>query len=131
MTLKPGLTGSATIVVGEEHTAEHMGSGRARVFASPAMIALMEAAAVDCVDGELADGQESLGVRLEVDHTAPTPVGLTVTARAELVAVDGRKLTFDVEAEDGRETIGKGRHVRVVVDSARFAQKLATKAPDT
>lgn len=127
MTLKPGLTGSATIVVGEQHTAEHMGSGRARVFASPAMIALMEAAAVDCVDGELADGQESLGVRLEVDHTAPTPVGLTVTARAELVAVDGRKLTFNVEAEDGREVIGKGRHVRVVVDSARFAQKLATK----
>jgi predicted thioesterase len=127
--LKPGLTGTATLVVGEEHTAPRVGSGRAPVLASPIMIALMEAAAVECVESRLADGQESLGVRLEVEHTSPTPVGLTVTATATLTAVDGRRHDFDVEARDGRDVIGKGRHTRLVVDSARFRAKVQAKRP--
>jgi fluoroacetyl-CoA thioesterase len=127
MTLKPGLLGTATMVVGEEHTAPRLGSGRAPVLATPMMIALMEAAAVDCVERLLADGQETLGVRLEVDHTAGTPVGLAVTATAELEEVDGRKLVFYVEARDAREIIGRGRHVRVIVDAARFRAKVAAK----
>jgi fluoroacetyl-CoA thioesterase len=128
MQLKPGLVGTATLVVGEEHTAPHLGSGRAPVLASPIMIALMEAAAVDCVERRLPDGQESLGVRVEVEHTAPTPVGLGVTATAELKEVNGRRLSFDVEARDDREVIGKGRHTRVIVDAERFRSKVRAKA---
>lgn len=128
MQLKPGLLGTATLVVGEEHTAPHLGSGRAPVFATPMMIALMEAAAVDCVERLLAEGQESLGVRIDVDHTAATPVGLAVTATAELKEVNGRKLAFYVEARDAREVIGKGHHERIVVDVERFRAKVRAKA---
>jgi predicted thioesterase len=127
MSLKPGLLGTATLVVGEEHTAPRLGSGRAPVLATPIMIALMEAAAIDCVERLLAEGQESLGVRIQVDHTAGTPVGLAVTATAELEEVDGRKLVFYVEARDAREVIGKGRHERVVVDAERFRAKVRAK----
>jgi len=128
MNLKPGLLGTATLVVGEEHTAPRLGSGRAPVLATPIMIALMEAAAVDCVERLLGEGQESLGVRIGVDHSAGTPVGLAVTATAELEEVDGRRLVFYVEARDAREIIGKGRHERVVVDSERFRAKVRAKA---
>jgi predicted thioesterase len=127
MHLKPGLVGTATLMVGEEHTAPRFGSGRAPVLASPAMIALMEAAAVDCVEWQLPEGQESLGIRIEADHIAATPVGMPVTATAQLREVDGRKLTFDVEARDARDLIGKGRHTRIVVDGERFRAKVQGK----
>jgi predicted thioesterase len=91
------------------------------------MVALMEAAAVDCVERLLGDGQESLGVRVDIDHTAGTPVGLAVTATAELKEIDGRKLRFLVEARDAREIIGKGRHERIVVDTERFRAKVRAK----
>jgi predicted thioesterase len=90
----------------------------------------MEAAAVDCIDARLPTGQESLGVRLDIEHIAPTPAGLTVTATAELVEIDGRTLTFKVEARDDRELVGRGRHVRVVVDAARFRAKAQSKLPN-
>lgn len=125
--LQPGLLGTATLVVGEEHTAPRLGSGRAPVLATPAMVALMEAAAVDCVERLLAEGEESLGVRLDVEHIAGTPAGMAVTATAELTEVSGRKLTFSVEARDAREVIGKGRHERIVVDAARFRAKVQAK----
>ncbi len=91
------------------------------------MVALMEAAAVACVEDQLDAGQETLGVHLDIEHIAATPVGLTVTATAELIERDGRKLLFKVEAHDQRELIGRGRHTRIIVDSARFRGKLATK----
>jgi fluoroacetyl-CoA thioesterase len=125
--LQPGRTGSATLVVGEAHTAPRVGSGRAPVLATPMMIALMEAAAVDCVEQALPSGHESLGVRIDVEHSAPTPVGMTVTATAELLEVSGRTLTFRVEARDDDAPIGKGRHTRVVVDAERFRAKVAAK----
>jgi predicted thioesterase len=128
MQLKPGLLGTATMVVGEAHTAPRLRSGRAPVLATSIMIALMEAAAVDCVEALLGEGQESLGTRIDVDHAAGTPIGLAVTATAELKEVSGRKLTFYVEARDAREVIGKGRHERVVVDAARFRAKVQAKA---
>lgn len=127
MSLKPGLLGTATMVVGEEHTAPRLGSGRAPVLATPIMVALMEAAAVDCVERLLGEGQESLGVRIDVDHKAATPVGLAVTATAELKEVSGRRLVFEVAARDAREIIGSGRHERVIVDAARFRAKVQTK----
>jgi predicted thioesterase len=115
--------------VREEHTAEKVGSGRAPVLATPAMIAVMEAAAVDCIERHLAENQESLGVRVDVEHVAPTPVGMTVTAMATLAHMDGRTATFDVEARDEAELIGKGRHVRVLVEKERFRAKVRAKSP--
>lgn len=125
--LVPGIAGTASWHVTPDRMAPQMGSGGAPVFASPSMIALMEAAAVDCVEKHLPDGHQSLGTHLDVQHVAATPEGLTVTATARLVAVDGRKLTFAVEAHDGVESIGKGTHTRVVVDTPRFLARLATK----
>jgi fluoroacetyl-CoA thioesterase len=101
------------------------------VLATPIMIALMEAAAVACVEPLVAgDGKETLGIHVDIEHTAPTPVGLTVTATATLAEVDGRKLVFDVEASDDKQVVGKGRHTRVIVDTERFRAKVLAKAPD-
>jgi fluoroacetyl-CoA thioesterase len=126
-TLQPGRIGTATLTVAEQHTAPKLGSGRAPVFASPAMVALIEAAAVACVEDQLAEGQETLGIHLDVEHIAATPAGLEVTATAELIEVAGRKLVFKVEARDAREPIGRGRHTRIIVDSGRFRAKVAAK----
>jgi predicted thioesterase len=127
--LQPGQVGTASLVVTEAHLAPALGSGRAPVFATPAMVALIEAAAVACVEDQLAQGQETLGIHIDVEHIAATPAGLTVTAMAELIEVSGRKLVFKVESRDGRELIGRGRHTRIVVDAARFRAKAAAKLP--
>lgn len=125
--IEVGMRGSAAVVVGDAHTAARLGSGRAPVFATPAMIALMEAAAVACADDSLKAGEETLGVHLDVEHIAPSPVGAEITATAELTAIDGRRLFFRVEARDGEQVIGRGTHTRVIVDSARFRAKLAAR----
>lgn len=127
--LAPGTEGQATTLVTDALTAPAVGSGRVDVYASPSMIALMEAAAVDCVERHLAPGQATLGVHLDVSHTAATPPGLSVTAKATLVAVDGRKLTFEIEARDTYEKIGTARHTRIIVDTKRFEAKVASKSP--
>ena len=127
--LTPGLKGTASTLVTQSRLAPAAGSGRAPVFASPMMIALMEGAAVDCVERLLPSGYESLGTHLDVSHSAPTPEGLTVTATAVLTSVEGRKLVFKVEAHDGVDLIGRGTHTRVVVDTARFMARLAAKSP--
>lgn len=123
-----GLAGRAALVVGDVHTAVAVGSGGVTALATPVMVTLMEAAAVDAVAGALPDGHQSVGVRLDVDHRAATPVGMRVEATAELVAVDGRTLTFKVAARDAVETIGEGTHVRAVIETARFDQRLTRKA---
>jgi predicted thioesterase len=122
--LHPGLKGSATIVVEAAHTAMHVGSGCEEVLATPVMIALMEAAAVDCVEHLLEAGTTSLGIRIAVDHVAPTPVGRTVTATAELTEIKGQRLFFRVTAEDGARPIGSGEHTRAVVSIEAFRQCL-------
>ena len=125
--LKPGLTGSADLVVGEEHTAPRVGSGRVHVLATPVMINLIEAAALAAAENLLPPGHQSLGIRLDVRHFAATPVGMRVTATVELVAVDGRTLAFRVEAHDEKEPIGDGTHERVVVNVERFAKRVQRK----
>lgn len=125
--IRAGLTGSASLVVADEHTAPRVGSGRVHVLATPVMINLMEAAALDAVEALLPEGHQSLGIRLNVDHHAATPVGMRVEAVARLVEVDGRTLRFEVEARDERETIGGGTHDRVVVNVARFDQRVQKK----
>ena len=125
--LTVGLAGAAELVIGEEHTAPFVGSGRVRVLATPVMINLMEAAALDAVEKLLPAGHQSLGIRLDVRHYAATPVGMRVSVTAELVKVDGRTLDFRVEARDEKEAIGDGLHQRVVVNVARFDQRVQRK----
>jgi len=125
--LKVGLSGSAELVVGEEHTAPRVGSGRVRVLATPVMINLIEAAALAAVEHLLAPGYQSLGTILDVRHIAATPVGMRVRASAEVVKIDGRTLAFRVEARDERELIGDGAHERVIVNVERFDKRVQEK----
>jgi predicted thioesterase len=127
-TLKPGLRGTVEIVVGIEHTAPHVGSGRVPVLATPVVINLLEAAALAAVEHLLPAGHQSLGTELNVRHFAATPVGMRVQAEAEVVAVDGRTLKFRVSARDEREPISDGTHERVIVNVARFDQRMERKA---
>jgi fluoroacetyl-CoA thioesterase len=123
-----GLTGEARVQVTQEVTAHHMGSGAVAVFATPQMVLLMERAAVNALAPYLGAGQQSVGTMVNVRHLAATPLGATVTARAELIAVDGRRLTFRVSAHDGTDLIGEGTHERALIDLARFEAKVAAKA---
>jgi predicted thioesterase len=126
--LKPGLKGWASLVVAAEHTAARIGSGRTAVLATPVLINLFEAAALDCCEGLLPAGHQSLGTHLDVRHIAATPVGMRVGAHAELVGVEKRTLRFSLVAHDERELIGDGTHARVVVLVARFDARVQTKA---
>jgi predicted thioesterase len=125
--LTTGLTGTAELVVGEEHTAPSIGSGKVRVLATPVMINLIEAAALAAVEHLLPAGYQSLGTHLDVHHVAATPVGMRVRATAEVVALDQRKISFRVEARDEQEVIGNGTHERVVVNVAKFDQRVQKK----
>ena len=126
--IEPGLVGEAMLIVEETHTAGYLGSGGVEVLATPVMIALMEDAARTSVDSKLEQGQMSVGVNLNVSHLAATPVGMRVTARAELAAVKGRKLTFKVEAHDEKEKIGEGTHIRAIINLDRFMARVQEKA---
>ncbi len=123
-----GLIGEASIVVSNEVTARHLGSGAVAVFATPEMVRLMERAAVNGLAPHLARGQQSVGTMVNVKHLAATPLGATVTARAELLSVEGRRLLFKVSAHDGTDLIGEGTHERALIDLAKFEQRVAAKA---
>ena len=122
-----GLAGAAQLLVGPEHTAPFVGSGRIAVLATPVMINVIEAAALDAVEHLLPAGHQSLGIHLDVSHVAATPVGLQITATAEVLRVQGRTITFRVEARDPFETIGGGTHQRVIVGVARFDERVQRK----
>jgi len=125
--ITPGLTGSAEIVVGPEHTAPFVGSGRIAVLATPVMINVIEAASLAAVEHLLPAGHQSLGIHLDVSHVAATPVGLRVTDTAEVIGLEGRTIKFRVEAHDEVETIGGGTHERVVVSVERFDERVRRK----
>ncbi len=125
--IKPGLTGTAQIIVATEHTAPFVGSGRIAVLATPVMINVIEAAALEAIEHLLPEGHQSLGTHLDVSHVAATPVGLRVTATAEVVKVEGRTITLRVEARDEVEVIGSGTHQRVVVSVPRFDERVQRK----
>ena len=125
--IAPGLRGEASLVVGEEHTAPSIGSGKVRVLATPVMINLVEAAALAAVERLLPPGYQSLGTHLDVHHVAATPVGMRVTASATVVEVGGRKICFAVTATDEKEEIGRGTHERVVVNVAKFDERIQKK----
>ena len=125
--LRPGIQGQAITRVTDENTALRFGSGTVRVFATPAMVGLMEAAAINCVDSKLPQGYSSVGTKVDIRHIAATPVGMSVTARAELTEVDGAKLKFRIEAYDDIEKIGEGTHSRFVVNLDDFISRAESK----
>ena len=125
--LNIGIKGKETTIVDESNTAKTMGSGTLDVFATPAMIALMEKTAWKSVAEELEEGCGTVGIRLDITHDAPTPPGMNVTCESVLTGIDGRKLTFEVEARDERGKIGSGIHERFIIDNKKFQEKANQK----
>ncbi len=126
-TLHSGLTGEANVTVSKLLTASHMGSGRIPVYATPAMVALMEAAAVSAIGQYLDESQTSVGISIEIKHLAATPIGQEVRARAEVIEVNGRRVTFSIQAWDEQEKIGEGTHTRFIVDAQQFLERVQGK----
>ena len=125
--LEAGIRGRAFAAVTPANTARAMGSGTLDVFATPALAALAEQACWQSVAPELEPGCGTVGTKLSLEHTAPTPVGLTVTCDSELIAVEGRKLNFTVTLHDDRGPVGQGVHERVMVNDAKFFAKAEAK----
>lgn len=118
-----GAAGTATAVVDDTNLAKTVKSGSLSVFATPMMAALMEQAACNAVRPFLEDGETTVGTELELHHDAATPADMMVTARAEVTAVCGREITFQVTASDDAGVIGSGTHKRFLVDAERFMAK--------
>ena len=127
MDITVGLKGTVTETVNENITAEKVGSGSLPVFATPMMVALMEKAACKALENSLDEGSTTVGTKVDVEHVAATPVGMEVTVTATVTAVDGRKISFSVEAFDEAGLIGKGAHDRFVVNSEKFTAKTYAK----
>jgi len=125
--LKIGITAQVGKTVSEDDTAVKFGSGGVRVFATPMMVALMENAALNAVDPHLGEDSATVGLSLNVKHLAATPVGMKVTAAAELIGIEGKKLTFKVEAYDEQEKIGEGIHERYIIKLSKFLERAAQK----
>ena len=125
--LETGIKGKMTETVTEEKTAAALGSGTLRVYATPAMIALMENTALNSVADKRDDGMTTVGTKLDIVHTSASPVGSTITCESELVEIDRRRLVFIVTAYDNAGEIGKGTHERFIVDSVKFSEKTAAK----
>ncbi|OAI39908.1 hypothetical protein AYO38_06705 [bacterium SCGC AG-212-C10] len=125
--LQPGLVGEESYTTGPQHSAKHFGAA-VDVYGTPMLVGLMETAAINAVVASLPEGSASVGTSMSFKHTAATPLGASVRARAELVEVDGRRLVFRVEAFDDWEQIGSGEHERFVVEVGRFMSRLENKA---
>ena len=125
--LETGIKGTKTVTVNEANTAKTMGSGTLDVFATPALIALMEETCWRSVADQLEDGCGTVGTLLEIRHTAPTPIGMDVTCESEVVEVDGRRLVFTVQAHDAKGLVGEGRHERFVIQNEKFQAKANAK----
>ena len=122
-----GQTATSTVTVTESNIAKTMKSGSLEVFATPAMCALMEEAAQAAVQPHLEEGEGTVGISLSISHDAPSPIGSTITAKATVTAVEGRKITFNIEASDGVGIIGKGTHERFVINNEKFMTKVGTR----
>jgi predicted thioesterase len=123
----PGLSGRSEITVAEEHTAPHVGSGQVRVLATPVLSNLWEAAALDAAERFVPAGHQTVGTLLSLRHLAATPVGMRVTACAEVVKVEGRVITFRLWANDEVEPIGEGTHERVMINLDKFDTRMGAK----
>lgn len=125
--LKEGIKGREERVVDESNSAKTLGSGTLDVFATPAMVALMEETAWKSVQSELEDGQGTVGISLDIKHVSATPLGMKVYCESELAQIDGKKLLFTVKAFDERGMIGEGTHERFIVDNRKFQTKTDQK----
>ncbi len=126
--MKTGIKGKLERLVTEELSAKAMGSGELDVFATPAMVALIEETAWRSVAGELDEGCGTVGTKLDIAHTAATPLGMKVTCETELTAIDRRKLVFSVRVYDEAGEVGSGTHERFIVDNAKFQAKADAQA---
>ena len=122
-----GIKGNQTVTVNENNTALAMASGTLPVFATPAMIALMEKTAWESVQNELDEGMGTVGTYLDIKHLAATPLGMTVRCESELVEIDGRRLVFTVKAYDEAGLIGEGKHERFIVQNEKFLARTNAK----
>lgn len=122
--IRVGLIGEAYTTVSESETARKLGSGSLDVYATPAMIALMEQAAVTAVDSALESTHASVGIEINVRHIAATPIGEQITAMAEITHVDGKRVRLEVRAWDEQEMIGEGSHMRYIIDIDQFMERL-------
>lgn len=127
MQLKTGTTGKQRIIVTTDLTAARYGSGLVEVYATPAMVALMEKTCQESVQDQLEAGHLTVGTLVNIRHLKATPVGMTVECESELIAQEGRKLTFKVLARDEQGIIGDGIHERFIINEADFMRKLASK----
>ncbi len=125
--LKSGIRGEKSVAVTAENTAATLGSGRLPVFATPAMIALMELCAAESVGDFLDEGQSTVGTRIDIKHVSATPVGMTVRCETELVEIDRRRLVFACKAFDDAGLIGEGTQERFIVDNEKFMNKTEQK----
>jgi predicted thioesterase len=127
MEITVGMTGSVSTLVERADTAQEVGSGDLLVYATPCMVALMEGAACEAIATALPEDKTTVGIELSIRHTSATPVGMEVTASAEVTAVEGNVITFRISALDEAGTIGEGMHKRAIVSSQRFLDKVYTK----
>ena len=125
--LQIGMSAEKSETVTTSNTAKAYGSGSIDVYATPAMIGLMEGASLTCVDPMLPQGMSTVGTKLEIKHLAATSLGMTVTAKAELMQIEGKKLFFKVFAVDNHGIIGEGTHERFIVDIEKFLKKAKEK----
>lgn len=126
--IKPGDFLEDFFIVDEQHTASQIGSGSLRVLATPVMIGMMEKASHRLLANTLPEGSSSVGVLVEVRHLAPSPLGSRIRVHSQVMAVDGRTVTFRVQAWDDQEQVGDGTHQRMVIDVARFLKRVAAKS---
>jgi len=126
--IKVGVEGKASIVVNNDNTAMAYGSGGVNVFATPAMVGLMEKAALSSVDPLLDEGFTTVGTKINVKHLAATPLGMKVTATSRLVEVEGKRLLFDIEVRDEIDLVGTGVHERYIIELAGFIKRVEGKA---
>ena len=127
MEITVGMKGEVGTVAEREDTAKEVGSGDLLVYSTPCMVALMEGAACEAIAEALSDTQTTVGTALNIEHSSATPVGLEVRAEAEVTAVEGKVITFEVRAFDEAGQIGKGTHKRVIVNSQKFLDKAYSK----
>ena len=127
MEITVGMKGEVSSFVEREDTAKEVGSGSLLVYATPCMVALMEGAACEAIEAALGEDKTTVGIELNIQHTSATPVGLEVRAEAEVTAVDGKIITFELRAFDEAGEIGKGTHKRAIVPVQKFLDKTYAK----
>lgn len=123
MNVAVGLKGEARLVVGSDDTARALGSGEVDVLGTPRMVALFEQATVEALSGILEDDQTSVGMRVQIDHLQPTPIGAEVLVEAQLEKIEGRRISFTVTASDSGGLVAAGKVTRVIVDRQKFMSK--------